>query len=123
MKDVYLTLFRITFHKNAIVANLWERERGEGGCWEVQFRRSFQDWELEKVTHFLEHIFPLKVQEGEDTLIWKDDRRGKFNVKSYCNPLRVENNLIFPAKEIWGSHAPLRSRFFFLFEKLFGGRS
>ena len=52
------------------------------------------------MTHFLEHISSLKVQKGENTLIWKDDRRGKYNVKSYYNTLRVENNLIFPAKEI-----------------------
>ena len=65
LKDVYPTLFRITSHKNAIVVNLWEREGGRGGHWEIQVRRLFQDWELEEVTHFLEHIFPLKV-EGEN---------------------------------------------------------
>ena len=52
------------------------------------------------------------MQEGENTLIWKDDRRGKFNVKSYYNSLRAENNLIFLVKEIWGSRAPLRTCFF-----------
>ena len=49
---------------------------------------------------FLEHISLLKVQEREHALIWKDDKRGKYSVKSYCNSLRAENGLIFPTKEI-----------------------
>ena len=73
----------------------------------MHFRRSFQDWELEEVTRFLE-----KVQEGEDSLVWKNDERGKFSVKSYYKSLRAENIVLFPAKEIWGPCAPLRSCFF-----------
>ena len=52
------------------------------------------------MTLFLELIYPLKMWEGEDTLLWKDDRRRKFSVKLYYNSLRAENNLVFPAKEI-----------------------
>ena len=89
---------------------------GEARGWRLllgeHFRRSFQDWELEEVTHFLEHISALKVQEGEDSLIWKNDGRRMFTVKSYYKSLRTENNLLFPAKEIWGSCAPLRTHFF-----------
>ena len=66
----------------------------------MHFRISFQDWELEEVTCFLEHIPSLKVQEGEDSLAWKNDGRGKFSVKSYYKSLRAETNLLFPAKEI-----------------------
>ena len=42
----------------------------------------------------------------------KNDGKGKYSVKSYYNSLRAENNLSFPTKEIWGSCAPLRTRFF-----------
>ena len=80
--------------------DLWGRQGDGGGCWKVHFRISFQDWELEEVTCFLEHIPSLKVQEGENSLVWKNDGRGKFSVKSYYKSLRVENNLLFPAKEI-----------------------
>ena len=83
------------------MADLWGREGGGDGCWEVHFRRPFHDWELEDVTHFLEHISWLKMQEREDTLIWKIDGRGKCSVKSYYNSLWAENNLLFPTKEIW----------------------
>ena len=65
------------------------------------------------MTLFLELIYPLKTWEGEDTLLWKDDGRGKFSVKLYYNSLRSENNLVFPAKEIWGSCAHPKTCFFF----------
>ena len=94
------------------------RQGGEGGCWEVHFRRSFQVWELEEVTRFLEHISAIKVQEREDSLVWRNDGRGKFNVKSYYRSLRAKNRFLFPAIEIWGSNAPLRTRF--LLGKQFG---
>ena len=38
--------------------------------------------------------------------------KGKFSVKSYYTSLKVENNPLFLAKEVWGSCAPLRTRFF-----------
>ena len=78
----------------------------------MHFRRSFQDWELEEVTHFLDHISAIKVQKGEDSLFWKIERKGKFNVKSYYRSLKDENSPLFPAKEVWGSYAPFRIHFF-----------
>ena len=39
----------------------------------MHFRRFFQDWELKEVTHFLDRISTLKVQEGEDSLVWKNE--------------------------------------------------
>ena len=64
------------------------------------------------MTHFLGFLCLLKVQKGEDTLYWKEDRRGTFLVKSYYCSIRMENNVVFPSKEVWGSHAPLRTCFF-----------
>ena len=118
LKDLFPTLFRIAAHKSASMVDLWERQGGEGRCWKVHFRRSFQDWELEEVTRFLEHISAVKVQEGEDSFIWKKDGRRKLNVKSYYRSLRAKNTFLFPAKEIRGSYAPLRTRF--LLGKQFG---
>ena len=112
LKDVYPTIFGIASHKNAIVVESWKREGDERGCWEVHFRRPFQDWEVEEVTRFLGSLNPLKVQEGEDTLCWKEDRRGLFRVKSYYCFLSGENNFVFSGKEVWESRAPLRTCFF-----------
>ena len=107
-------LFRIVTYNFAVVVDLWGRQGGGGGGWEVHFRRPFHDWELEGVNRFLIHISAVKVQEGEDSLIWKIERKGKFNVKSYYRSLKVENNPLFLIKEVWGSCAPLRTRFFCL---------
>ena len=65
----------------------------------MHFRRSFQDWELEEV-NCLNHIFVVKVQKGNDSLVWKIERKGKFSVKSYYRSLKVENSSLFPAKEV-----------------------
>ena len=66
----------------------------------MQFRRPFQDWELEEVNRFLVHISAVKVQEGEDSLVWKIERKGKFSVKSYYRSLKDENSPLFPTKEV-----------------------
>lgn len=59
---------------------------------------------------FLELIYLAKVQ-GGDVLVWKEDRKGIFNVKLYYSSLCVESRVDFSPKEILGSHAPLRSCF------------
>ena len=53
LKDTLPKLFRIVSSKNARVADLWDGGGG-GGLWEVQFRRSFQDWQ---VAQFLDVIY------------------------------------------------------------------
>ena len=60
----------------------------------------------------LNHISAVKVQEGEDSLVWKIEKKGKFSVKSYYRSLKVENSPLLPAKEVWGSYTPLRTHFF-----------
>ena len=68
-------LFRIATHNSAVAADLWGRQGGGGGDWEVHFRRFFQDWELEEVNRLLNYISAVKVQEGEDSLVWKIERK------------------------------------------------
>ena len=53
---------------------------GGDGYWEVQLRRPLKDWEIKKVTQFLDLVYPLKVQEEEDTSLWKEDSRGLCEV-------------------------------------------
>ena len=57
-------------------------------------------------------LIMLAMSTREDSLIWKIERKGKFSVKSYYRSLKVENKPLFPEKEVWGSRAPLRTRFF-----------
>ncbi|RVX03318.1 hypothetical protein CK203_019840 [Vitis vinifera] len=78
LKDLFPLLFRIAANNSAIVADLWGRQEGGGGGWEVHFRRPFQDWELEEVNRFLGYISAVRVQEGEDFLVWKIERKGSL---------------------------------------------
>ncbi|RVX19303.1 putative serine/threonine protein phosphatase 2A regulatory subunit B''gamma [Vitis vinifera] len=82
-------LERIAANNSAIVADLWGRQEGGGGGWEVHFRRPFQDWELEEVNRFLGYISAVRVQEGEDFLVWKIERKGTFKVKSLINDAKA----------------------------------
>ena len=59
-------------------------------------RRLLGDWELNELTCFLEHIYVVKVQEGKDSIVWKNDEKGKFSVKLYYRSLRAENSFLFP---------------------------
>ena len=106
LKELFPLLFRIATHNSAVVADLWGRQGGGGGGWEVHFRRPFQDWELEEVNRFLVHISAVKFQEGEDSLIWKIERKGKFSVKSYYRSLKVDNSPYFQQRR-YGVRVPL----------------
>ena len=64
------------------------------------------------MTCLLGFFVPLKVPEGEDTLCWKEDRRGISSVKSYYCSLSGENNFLFPKNEACRSCALLRTCFF-----------
>ncbi|WJZ84098.1 hypothetical protein VitviT2T_003721 [Vitis vinifera] len=99
LKDLFPLMFRIAANNSVVVADFWGRQEGGGGGWEVHFRRPFQDWELEEVSRFLGYISTVKVQEGEDFLVWKIERKGTFKVKSYYRSLKEDNS-------------PLRTRFF-----------
>ncbi|RVW53791.1 hypothetical protein CK203_101404 [Vitis vinifera] len=83
LKDLFPLLFRIAANNSAIVADLWGRQ--EGG---------------------------VRVQEGEDFWFGKLRRKGTFKVNSYYRSLKEDNSPLFPEKEVWGSYAPLRTRFF-----------
>ena len=43
LKDMFPQLFRMATNNSTVVADLWGRQGGGGGVWEVHFRRSFQD--------------------------------------------------------------------------------
>lgn len=47
------------------------------------------------MTQYMELIYSMSVQEArEDNLLWKEDTRGKFNLKSYDNSLCVETKVV-----------------------------
>ncbi|KAL6347674.1 hypothetical protein AAG906_026202 [Vitis piasezkii] len=106
LKDIFPLMFRIAANNSVVVADFWGRQEGGGGGWEVHFRRPFQDWEMEEVNRFLGYISTVKVQEGEDFLVWKIERKGTFKVKSYHRSLKEDNSLLrtrfFAWEAVWG---------------------
>ena len=51
------------------------------------------------MSKFLALIFLVRVQ-GDDTVLWKETRRGNFSVKLCYNSLCDETNIVSPTKEI-----------------------
>ena len=69
---VYPSLFNLALHKEATVADMWDRGRGEGG-WSPTFLRSLNDWEIEKVQRFWLTLHRQNFNSsGEDKLLLKD---------------------------------------------------
>lgn len=65
---------------------------------------------MDAVFHFFTLIRLMRVQGVRmDSLQWKVDRKGKFCYKSYYSSLCGRSREMFPPKEIWKSHAPLRT--------------
>ena len=64
-------MFILAVQKDAMVANLWNYNREEGG-WFPTFLRSFNDWEMEVVERFLSSIHGKKIKPWiEDKLLLK----------------------------------------------------
>ena len=77
------SLFLLTVNKEALVADLWNPVGEEGG-WSPHFSRSFNDWGLGEVQLFL-HVIQRKrvISSGEDGLLMKDVKDGRFSVKLF----------------------------------------
>ncbi|RVX01992.1 hypothetical protein CK203_019452 [Vitis vinifera] len=71
---------RLASHKYATVANLWGRQGDGGGCWEVHFRRFFQDWELkERGWSMVNRRSPCKDnEESVDHILLHCDKTREF---------------------------------------------
>lgn len=52
--------------------------------------------------NFLSLLMQWEYKTKERYLVWKEDRKGNFIVKSYYTSLCVETRVDFPTKEIWG---------------------
>ena len=58
--EPYPALFALADSKEALVADVWDTSRGKG-AWNLSFVRSFNDWELDTVQHFICLINSMKV--------------------------------------------------------------
>ena len=53
-------LYNLVDHKDAMVADVWEGSREEGG-WLPIFLRSLNDWEMEEVERYLQALHNKKI--------------------------------------------------------------
>ena len=73
-------MFLLAVQKDAMVANLCNWVREEGG-WSPTFLRSFNDWEMEKVERFLSSIHRNKIRPWiENKLLLKGSSHDNFSV-------------------------------------------
>ena len=54
-RDSFPSLFAMAVNKEALISDLWDSSREEGG-WIPCFARPFNDWELEELLCFLQSI-------------------------------------------------------------------
>ena len=105
-------LFAIADSKGALVADVWDTLRAEG-AWNLSFVRSFNDWELDIVQHFICLINNMKVDLlGRDRLFWKGDKNGMYTVKENYKRIEGGDVKVVPINLLWNSCVPPKVRFF-----------
>ena len=110
--SIYPSLFNLALNKEATVANMWDRGRGEG-CWSPTLLRSLNDWEIEEVERFLQTLYNLNFSPlGEDKLLMKDVREEGFSVKIMYKGLDTSPAIEFPYLSVWNPVVPPKIGFF-----------
>ena len=107
--SLFPSMYLLAMQKDAMVADLWNWVREEGG-WSLTFLRSFNDWEMEKVERFLSSIHRKKIKPWiEDKLLLKGSSHGKFFVKTMYSGLDLSPKIDFPFRLVWNLCDPLQN--------------
>ena len=105
-------MFSLAVQKDAMVSELWNHFREEGG-WGPTFLRPLNDWEMEEVGSFPSFIHRKKIRLGiEDNLLVKGSRLGNFSVRTMYNGLDNSVDFDFPVCPIWNAAIPFKISFF-----------
>ena len=105
-------MFLLAVQKDAMVANMWNWVREEGGC-SPTFLRSFNDWEMEEVESFLSSSHRKKIRPGiEDKLLMKGSNHGNFSVRTLYSGLDSSPEFDFPFRSVWNHVIPSKISFF-----------
>ena len=109
---VPLYVLSLAVQKDAMVSDLWNHVREEGG-WAPTFLRPLNDWEIEEVGNFLSFIHRKKIiPKIEDNLLVKGSRLGNFSVKTMYNGLDLSVDFDFPVRPVWNDVIPSKISFF-----------
>lgn len=108
----FLVYLRIVVNKEAWIMDYLVDEGG-GIHWNVIFCHSFNDWEMEMVLYFFHELYECKISLQEnDTLMWCNDPKGSFSVKSFYSSLSSDMGIFLLAKNIWIPWVPPKVAFF-----------
>ena len=108
------SLYALVDDKEALVADLWDSSRDEGG-WTPRFIRPFNDWELDEILSLLNTIQGKQIIENQEELMFfKETKNGNFLVKLLFKAMDRSANVVFPYKFIWNSWVPTKVSFFLL---------
>lgn len=83
--------------------------------WNIRFIRPVQDWELESVASFMDHISisAVSLRRNEvDKMYWKLSPRGVFDVRSYYKALQPSITCPFPWKSLCKPQVLTKVRFY-----------
>ena len=99
-RSLSLLFFSLVVNKEVVVADLWNPV-------------AFNDWELEEVQSFLYFIQRKRViSSGEDGLLMKDGKNGRFSVKLFYLFFTLAWNSLFSSHLIWNPWVPTKVGFF-----------
>ena len=104
--EIFPTLYALADSKGAMMGEVWNSTRGEGG-WNLRVIRSFNDWEMEETQNFISLINSSRVNQRErEKILWTVDKKGEYSVKA-CYRL-LEGGIASPLLEgiIWNNCIP-----------------
>ena len=105
-------MFLLAMQKDAMVADMWNWVREEGG-WSPTFLRPFNDLEMEEVERFLSSIHRKKIKPWiEDKLLLKGSNHDKFFVWTMYSGLDLLPEINFPFYSVWNYVIPSKISFF-----------
>ncbi|KAF5184955.1 hypothetical protein FRX31_025458 [Thalictrum thalictroides] len=97
---------------------MWQ-ENGEGGNWQLNFRRNLREWEMTMFEDLISKIEVSTLVEEDDTWIWRWSKKARFTVKSMFKHLvnekleRLGNRVVFPSSLVWDTALPMNIKLFF----------
>ena len=102
----YPSLFNLALNKEAMVADIWYRDKG-AECWSPTFLGPLNDWEIEEMVRFLQTLHDQNfLPMGEDKLLLKDVKEKWFSVKIMYKGFDLSPTFDFPYRLVWNPVVP-----------------
>jgi len=103
LERLFPDIYSLVLHHQSTVAELWTKEG-----WRFNFKRQFNDWEIPRMTDFINKIEQFSGL-GIDELWWKGDEKGTYKVsKAYRKMNHNQQPNTWPWKNIWKTKIPYK---------------